>query len=169
MKGHQQKVSRKEGQEVPQQTLTSLPFVPLHGRYLGHRLLYNSTTVVLWKLYAIHINSTDKGLNHSSSESWQNTCDPPRAQEDGRFPRSCFKAISRSPLSLSSPLGDCKEAVFHCLPPAEIFFFFCFLEPHLQHMEVPRLGPTPQPQQHKIQAESATYTTAHGNTRSLTH
>ena len=117
---------QKEGQEVPQQTLTSLPFVPLHGRYLGHRLLYNSTTVVLWKLYAIHINSTDKGLNHSSSESWQNTCDPPRAQEDGRFPRSCFKAISRSPLSLSSPLGDCKEAVFHCLPPAEIFFFLLF-------------------------------------------
>ena len=29
--------------------------------------------------------------------------------------------------------------------------------------------PTPQPQQHRIQAESPTYTTAHGNTESLTH
>ena len=29
--------------------------------------------------------------------------------------------------------------------------------------------PTPQPQQHGIRAVSATYTTAHGNTRSLTH
>ena len=29
--------------------------------------------------------------------------------------------------------------------------------------------PIPQPQQHRIQATSATYTTVHGNTRSLTH
>ena len=29
--------------------------------------------------------------------------------------------------------------------------------------------PTPQPQQGRIKAASATYTTAHGNTRSLTH
>ena len=44
-------------------------------------------------------------------------------------------------------------------------------------MEVPRLGgelelqllPTPQPQQHGIQAASSTYTTAHGNTGSLTY
>ena len=61
-----------------------------------------------------------------------------------------------------------------------LFFFlsFChFLGPLLQHMEVPRLGPnqsyshrpTPEPQQRKIQASSATYTTVHGNARSLTH
>ena len=44
-------------------------------------------------------------------------------------------------------------------------------------MEVPRLGvswscscqPRPEPQQLGIQASSATYTTAHGNARSLTH
>ena len=38
--------------------------------------------------------------------------------------------------------------------------------------EVPRTcscGPTPQPQQCQIQATSATYTTAHSNTESLTH
>ena len=29
--------------------------------------------------------------------------------------------------------------------------------------------PTPQPQQHRIQAASVTYTTAHGNPKSLTH
>ena len=60
------------------------------------------------------------------------------------------------------------------------FFFFLslfFLEPHPQHMEVPRLGvywscsrqPAPEPQQCRIWATSATYTTAHGNTRSITH
>ena len=49
------------------------------------------------------------------------------------------------------------------------------------HTEVPRLGvelnlscsrwpmPEPQPQQHRIEAMSATYTTAHSNARSLTH
>ena len=44
-------------------------------------------------------------------------------------------------------------------------------------VEVPRLGVElelqllayPQPQQHRIQAASATYTTAHGNAVSLTH
>ena len=46
--------------------------------------------------------------------------------------------------------------------------FLLFLQPHLLHMEVPRLGvelelhlqPTPQPQQHWIRATSATYATA---------
>ena len=59
------------------------------------------------------------------------------------------------------------------------FFFlsFVFIGPNLRHMEVPRHGlnqscsrwPTPQPQQHRIWAASATYTTAHSNARSLTH
>ena len=52
-----------------------------------------------------------------------------------------------------------------------------FLGLHPQHMELPSLGVklefqllhTPQPRQCQIQAESATYTTAGGNTRSLTH
>ena len=54
-------------------------------------------------------------------------------------------------------------------------FSFFFFWPHLRHMEVPRLGvesklqPMPQPQQRKIWAMSATYTTAYGNVRSLTH
>ena len=54
------------------------------------------------------------------------------------------------------------------------FFFFFFLGPHLQRVEVSRLGvcscwPTPQPQQAGIPAGSAICTTAHGNARSLTH
>ena len=61
--------------------------------------------------------------------------------------------------------------------PHFFFWSFFFLGPHLWHMEVPRLGveaelscqPTPQPQPFQIQATSATYTTAHSNTRSLTH
>ena len=51
-------------------------------------------------------------------------------------------------------------------------YFFCFglfvfLGLHRQHMEVPRLGV--QSEQRQIRAASATYTTAHGNTGSLTH
>ena len=55
------------------------------------------------------------------------------------------------------------------------FFPFVFLGLLLRHMELPRLGSNqsyshrPTPQQHGIQAESATYTTAHGNASSLTH
>ena len=57
-----------------------------------------------------------------------------------------------------------------------IYLFF-FLQPHLGHVEVPRLGvesefsywPTPQPQQCQIQAVSATYAATCGNTISETH
>ena len=56
-------------------------------------------------------------------------------------------------------------------------FFFLFLGLPPLHMEVPRLvsnrscscRPTPQPQQRQIRASSATYSTAHGIARSLTH
>ena len=59
----------------------------------------------------------------------------------------------------------------------QLFFFLIFLGPHPAHMEVLRLGsnwsyscwPKPQPSQPQIQASSATYTTAHDNTGSLTH
>ena len=58
-----------------------------------------------------------------------------------------------------------------------IYLYFVFLGPHTRHMEVPRLGlsgscsclPTPQPQTLQIWAVSATYTTADGSARSLTH
>ena len=57
-------------------------------------------------------------------------------------------------------------------------FFLSFLGLHAQHMEVPRLGganqtyscwPTQQPQKCHIRTMSVTYTTAQGNTRSLSH
>ena len=60
-----------------------------------------------------------------------------------------------------------------------IYFYFCFLGPNMRHMGVSRLGVksdqgyscwlTPKPQQRHIQAVSATYTTAHGDARYLTH
>ena len=56
-----------------------------------------------------------------------------------------------------------------------LFIYFGFLGPHPWHMEVPRLNwicswqDTPQPQQCRIPAVSVTYTTTHGNARSLTH
>ena len=54
-----------------------------------------------------------------------------------------------------------------------LFIFLSFSGPHAWHMEVPRLGldqsyscrPIPEPQQ----CQATTYTTAHSNTRSLTH
>ena len=51
-------------------------------------------------------------------------------------------------------------------------FFFFFKGWHVQHKEVPRLGIESElqlTQQCQIQAASATYTTAHSNTGSLTH
>ena len=58
-----------------------------------------------------------------------------------------------------------------------LLLLFCFLGPYLWHVEVPSLGLNqscscwfaPQPQQCKIQATFAAYTTAHSNSRSLTH
>ena len=55
------------------------------------------------------------------------------------------------------------------LPLHFFFFFFFFFGPYLQHMEVSRPGPTPQPQRHGIWTATVTYTTAHGNARSPTH
>ena len=63
------------------------------------------------------------------------------------------------------------------LYPIFFSFFFFFLGLHLKHMEKPRQGlnqscsfrPTPQPQQWGIWATFVTYTTAQGNTGSLTH
>ena len=58
-------------------------------------------------------------------------------------------------------------------PSASVFFLFFlgfflpFLGPLPQHIEVPNWScscrPMPEPQQHGIQASSATYTTAHSN------
>ena len=83
----------------------------------------------------------------------------------------CAKHTHKDVLSNRFPISK--------IPPLAFFFFFflIFLGPHQWHMEVPRQGPNqscscrpmPQPQQHGIQATSATYTTAHGNAGSLTH
>ena len=56
-------------------------------------------------------------------------------------------------------------------------FFGLFAFSGAMPVEIPRLGfnqscshwPMPGPQPHRIRATSVTYTTAHGNTRSLTH
>ena len=57
------------------------------------------------------------------------------------------------------------------------FFSFVFLGPHMQHMEVPRLGVELELQLLAYttatamwdRTASATYTTVHGNAGSLTH
>ena len=63
-----------------------------------------------------------------------------------------------------------------CFPDRIISFLF-FLGLHQRHMEIPRLGVKSElllldyviAKQHQIRAASVTYTTVHGNTRSLTH
>ena len=60
-------------------------------------------------------------------------------------------------------------------PPSSIAEFLFFFQAAPRHIEVPRLRveselqPTPQTQQHGIGATSSTHSTAHSNTRSLTH
>ena len=57
------------------------------------------------------------------------------------------------------------------------YYYFFFLWPHLQHMEILRLGvklelqlkPMPQPQQYRIQAKNAKYSVACSKAGSLTH
>ena len=69
-----------------------------------------------------------------------------------------------------------RHSYFVCLSRKLLLLFvlFCFLGPHPQHMEGPRLGvdwscsSRPQPQQCRSQVVSFTCTAAHGNTRSLT-
>ena len=89
--------------------------------------------------------------------------------------------IFSSCLSFWKASGTYQNLLDHDLLISLVFFyfilFFVFLGPHLQHMEVPRLGvkwscscrPTPQPQQYWIRAESMTYTSAHSNAGPLTH
>ena len=87
---------------------------------------------------------------------------PAPAQEDAACPVNSRKQ--------PGPGAECNVSSPHS-------FSFSFLGPHLQHMDVPRLGiesdlqlrPKLQPQQHQIQAASSTYTTAHGNPGSLIH
>ena len=54
----------------------------------------------------------------------------------------------------------------YLLPFYFSIFLSLFLGLYPPHMELPR--PIPQPQQHQIQATSATYTEAQGSARSLT-
>ena len=80
--------------------------------------------------------------------------------------------VTESPCCTPEITQHCKTTIFQ-----HKTYLFTFLGPHPWHTEVPRLGvesellpwPTPEPQQRQILAVSATYTTAHGNTRSLTH
>jgi len=75
----------------------------------------------------------------------------------------CFYITKSEKIKLASSVLKKKKVCF-C-------FVFCFLGSYPWHMEVSRRGskwscscqPTPQPQQHRIWAMSATHTTAHGN------
>ena len=93
-------------------------------------------------------------------------------------------------VSVSSPLLPPKALYLFCIfmPPVvggvctsytvSIYLFVCFLELHLRHTEVPRLGVESELQLPPYATGtvtqdpsliSATYTTARGNTRFLTH
>ena len=94
--------------------------------------------------------------------------------------KSFPKRTHRIEKGVASPLNSNtahNRALRNSFKIHSFLFLFCFLGPHLQHMEAPRQGsnqscsrrPMPQPQQHRIQASSVTYTTAQGNAKSLTH
>ena len=65
------------------------------------------------------------------------------------------------------------SSALHCQAVLSWFCFVFFLQQHPWHMEFPaeeqQLGPTPQSQQHWIQALSSTYAIACGNIGALTH
>ena len=71
-------------------------------------------------------------------------------------------------VSVSIPLSTLNNLDYYSYA-INLFFFFGFLELHLQHIEVSRLEVELEIQQPRIWAMSVTYTIAHGNTRSLTH
>ena len=80
-----------------------------------------------------------------------------------------FSLFPSSLFSKQKMLTKCQSRV------KGLFFgdFFVFLGPHLQHMEIPRLGVESELQLRlqplQIQATSVTYSTAYGNTGSLNH
>ena len=85
------------------------------------------------------------------------------------------RQVPMTPVTFSTHLFHSKGLIIIII--IIIFVFLPFLGPLLRHMEVPRLGVESElqlpaytaPQQRRIRASSATYTTAHGNARSLTH
>ena len=74
-------------------------------------------------------------------------------------PQSSDNTVSLTARLLGNSSYSLALGNFYCFI---FFFFFGFLGPHLQHMEVPRLGV-------KLELQQPTYTTAHSNTGSLTH
>ena len=92
-------------------------------------------------------------------------------------PSGCAQGVNKAtPLSKAFVLVVLENAFIYLFVCLFIFVFLSFLGLLLRHMEVPRLGsnrscsrqPTPELQQHGIQALSVTHTTAHGNARSPT-
>ena len=87
---------------------------------------------------------------------------------------SHYRSSSLTKSSIVSEFKNSGLVGFYLL--TYLFIYLFMLQPHQWHMEVPRLGfnqscncwPTPQPQQHRIWAASAIYTSAHGNSGSLT-
>ena len=84
-----------------------------------------------------------------------------------------------SSASCSQPDGRCTEGWHFFFAFSFLFFFFSlFRAAPMAYGDSQVRGPIgataashsrPQPQQHRIQATSVTYTTADGNARSLTH
>ena len=93
------------------------------------------------------------------------------------FPPIFQESAQRPPPPRALPLATLHDiSQFSFLFFSFFFFFFVFLGLHPRHMGGGGWGPnrsyscqlTPQPQQHQIQATFSTYTSAHGNTVSLT-
>ena len=90
------------------------------------------------------------------------------------------EARDQTHVLINTTLGFVSAAPQWELPKYYVYIhiFFCFLGPYSLSMEIPRLGVKfgavaaglhYSSQQHGIRAMSVTYTTAHGNAKSLTH
>ena len=87
--------------------------------------------------------------------SWPFTLHPNGAHKDCCLTRSFLTAMSKP-----APLSSCLVGGHNICGPCG--FSYLFLGPHLQHMEVPRLGV-------RSKLQLPTYATACGNTQPLTH
>ena len=81
-------------------------------------------------------------------------------QNNERITPCCLSTLPTPCLSVVLCYGNGSKPIQHF--SLKFFFFFNFLSTHLRHMEVPRLGV-------ESELQLSTYTTAHGNTGSLTH
>ena len=137
-----------------------LPLIALFHIYIYLFLFCYGIHLYIFYVYHIFVHSSIDGHLHCFHVLTVNSTAMNVGLHVSFRSRVFCRYICRSGIT-----GSCGNTIF-----SFVCLFVGFLGQHLQHMEVPRLGfkSEPQPQQHRIRAVSATYTTAHGSAISLT-